>query len=161
MTGYMGSSTSFLLIDGELIYIQMRGGKRCNYCTARCVFRVRTFAGCRLSPATLLFLYCALLAHVRCKGFIVILFYITLRYIMSPTEDKSGGGEEGGREKREKDRERESEGQRQRGRDGERERERQRDRDRQTDRERGTDGERESAFLRRGRRLVPYVRLVQ
>ena len=27
MTGYMGSSASFLLIDGELIYIQMRGGE--------------------------------------------------------------------------------------------------------------------------------------
>ena len=100
----MGSSTSFLLIGGELIYIQLGGEKRCIYCMACSVFRVRAFARCCLSPATLLFLYCALLAHVICKRFIVILFYITLRYITSPKEDKSGGGEEGGREKRVKDR---------------------------------------------------------
>ena len=140
----MGSSTSFLFIDGELIYIQLRGEKRCIYCIARSVFRVRAFAVCRLSPATLLFLYCALLAHIRCKGFIVILFYITLRYITSPTEDKSGGAEERRREKREKDTHTQSEGQRQRGRDGEREThtERGTERDRQTDRDTERGGQR-------------------
>ena len=97
---------------------------------------------CRLSPATLLFLYCALLAHVRCKGFVVILFYITLRYITSPTEDKSGGAEERRREKREKDTHTESEGQRQRGRDGERERETQKEGQRETDRDTERGGQR-------------------
>ena len=132
----MGSSTSFLFIDGELIYIQLRGEKRCIYCIARSVFRVRAFAVCRLSPATLLFLYCALLAHVRCKGFVVILFYITLRYITSPTEDKSGGAEERTREERERHTQREWGAETERQRWGERDTHRKRDRDRQTDRQR-------------------------